>query len=373
MQSIGYGLIGTGFMGKCHALAMNAVKAAFGDAPRPRLVMLCDNDEAAARKAAEQFGFESAATDWRQLIENPAVQLVSITSPNGLHRDMAVAALQAGKHVWCEKPMALTLADAEAMAAAARHSSGKTLLGYNYLQNPAVRHMKALAAAGVIGRVFHVRGQFDEDYLADAAEPWSWRQTKAAGGLGVLGDLMCHLISLVHDTVSPIARLTAGMQTVYPERGVALQPGMRRAVENEDSAQCLVTLANGADGVLMASRAAWGRKNMLRLELHGTLGLLVFDQERMNELELFTSDGNRATRGARRILTGPEHPPYGAFCPAPGHQLGFNDLKVIEAKCLLDVIAGKAAPHVNFAEGLKIEKVIHAIAQSAAAGGWISL
>lgn len=374
MTSFGIGLIGTGFMGKCHALAWNAVKATFGDVPQPRLVILCDLDPEKATAHAAQFGFARATTNWRDVIADPAVDIVSITSPNSEHREMALAALAAGKHVWCEKPMALTLADAEAMAAAAASAPGRTLLGYNYAQNPAIGHAKRLIEAGDLGRVLHFRGSVDEDYMADGDLPWSWRCRLETAGLGVLGDIMCHLVSIAIHLVGPVESVSADFDIAHKHRPVPGAPaGTMGDVENEDIAHALVRFKAGFTGVLAASRVAWGRKNHLAWEVHGSRGNLICDQERMNELQLFTADGPEATRGFRTILTGPMHAPYDRFCPAPGHGLGFNDLKVMEAAHFLRVITAGETPLIDFARGLHIERVIHGIAQSAATRNWVMI
>ncbi len=368
---IGVGVIGTGFMGRCHALAWRSVGAVFDDVPLPELATVCDADAGAARRAAERFGFARAVADWRELVVDPAVAIVSITLPNALHKEAAIAALAAGKHVWCEKPMALVLADAEAMADAAAAAPGVAALGYNYLRNPAVEHAARLIESGTIGEVAQFRGVVDEDYSADPDLPWSWRYRRAEAGLGVLADLMCHLVSVAQKLVGPITRVCGDLDTVHRSRPLPDAPGERRPVENEDVASALVRFAGGASGTLASSRVAWGRKNRLAWEVHGTRGTLAFDQERMNELLLFEADGPAATRGFQTILTGPLHPPYAQFCPAPGHGLGFNDLKVIEAAQVLRAIAGRGTPPTSFVEGLAIERTVHAIAASAALGGWV--
>ncbi len=368
---IGVGVIGTGFMGRCHALAWRAVGAVFDDVPLPELAVVCDADAGAASRAAERFGFARAVADWREVVADPAVAVMSITLPNAMHKEVALAALGAGKHVWCEKPMALTLADAEAMASAAADAPGVAALGYNYLRNPAVEHAARLIRSGTVGRVAQFRGVMDEDYSADPALPWSWRYRRAEAGLGVLADLMCHLVSVAQMLAGPVLRVCGDMETVHPTRSLQGAPDKSRPVENEDAASALVRFASGASGTLSSSRVAWGRKNRLAWEVHGTHGTLAFDQERMNELLLFEADGPAATRGFRTILTGPLHPPYGRFCPAPGHGLGFNDLKVAEAAQLLRAITGGAAPPTSFAKGLAIERTVHAIAESTVSGGWV--
>jgi predicted dehydrogenase len=372
MASLGVAVIGTGFMGKCHAMAWSHVRAVFGGETDIRLEVLCDTNAEVTKQKAAEAGFRRAETDWRQLLGDGRIDIVSITTPNNLHREMAVALLEAGKHVWCEKPMALTLDDAVAMTKAAAASKAKTLLGYNYIRNPALAHARKIILDGTLGRIIHFRGQVDEDYQADENVPWSWRSRLETGGLGVLGDLTCHLVSSAHYLVGEIAQVCADIDTVHKMRPVP-GSGEKRAVENEDIAHAMVRFDSGATGILMASRAAHGRKNMIRVEVHGTKGMIAFDQERMNELQLYVADEPAAERGFKTILTGALHPPYGAFTPAPGHQLGFNELKVIECKHFLDCIESGDQPYVNFAEGLKIEKIIHGIAASAASRSWLDV
>lgn len=370
---VGIGLVGTGFMGKCHALAYRAVSAVFADVAPPRLAVLCDTPAEQAERFARQFGFSRATDDWRDLVADPAVDLVAITTPNRLHAEMAIAALAAGKHVYCEKPLALTLDEAEAMAQAARRAGTVTQVGYNYLANPTFLHARKLVAEGAIGRPIQFRGFCDEDYMADPALPWSWRCLAAEAGLGALGDLGCHLVSLAQGLCGPIVRLCADMQTIHARRPMPDGSG-EGPVENEDVATALVRFESGVAGMLTTSRVAWGRKGRLAFELHGDRGSLVYDQERMNELRLFEAEPDRARHGFRTILAGPAHPPYGAFVPAPGHGLGFNDQKTIEVAGLLRAIAGQGRPGLDFEEALRIERVIHAIAASARAGGtWVDL
>lgn len=371
MARLGIGLIGTGFMGKTHALAWRNVKAVMGgvmgDVATPDLAVLCDTPDRAPR-FADQFGFAAATGDWRALCADPGVDVVSITTPNGLHHPMALTAIRHGKHVWCEKPMALTLAQAEEMTEAAARAGVVTMVGYNYLKNPAFTHARRLIGEGTLGRVFQFRGWVDEDYQADPDLPWTWRAKLAEAGLGALGDIGTHLVSLAEATMGPIDSLVADMQTVYPTRPLPDGSG-RASVENEDAASVLLRFRSGAQGSMVISRSAWGRKSRLGFEVHGSRGMIVFDQERMNELQLYLNEGDRATQGFRTILTGPAHPPYGEFCPAPGHQLGFTDLKIIECAALLRAIAGIEPASPSFAEALRIERVIHAIADSARAGG----
>lgn len=364
MTRPGIGLIGTGFMGKCHALAYGSVKAVFGDVPAPRLEVLCDVPAGKAADFAEQFGFARSTSDWRELVADPKVDIVCITTPNKVHKDMAMAALSAGKHVHLEKPMALSLDDARAMLKEAERTGAKTIVGYNYLHNPAIAHARKLIAEGAIGRIVHFRGMVDEDYQADPDLAWTWRATRADAGLGALGDLGCHLVSLATAMAGPVESLVAETRTVHRTRPLEDDPGQRRPVENEDIASALLTFETGVHGVISTSRSAWGRKSYIAFEVHGTDGMITFDQERMNELRLYRNRGPLAEQGFKTLLSGPEHPPYGHFVPAPGHQLGFNDLKVIEVHEFLRAIAEDRPAVPSFREALHFEAVIHAIAEA---------
>ena len=356
-KRLGIALIGTGFMGKCHALAWRTVGAVF-DLPHPRLEVLCDVPNEKAQSFASQFGFARFTDRWQDAVVDPAVDVISITTPNGTHREMAEAALRAGKHVWLEKPMALTLEDARAMSdLAAAHPAQVTILGYNYLRSPAFQAARRLIADGHIGNPTAFRGVYDEDYAADPDLPWSWRHTLAGGGLGALGDLGCHLVSQMVALMGPVAEVTAITQIAVPTRPSAEGP---KPVENEDSALALIRFASGAQGSFATSRVARGRKCRLQWEVHGTHGTLIFDQENMNELWVHRV----GDPGFVRHLTGPDQPDFAAFCPAPGHNFGFNEQKVVEARDLVHAIAGRDPRGPDFTAGYQIERIIHAMATS---------
>ncbi len=386
-DSIGVGVIGTGIMGAAHAMAFQSAPTIFETALKARLEVVADVNLAAAQKAAARFGFRRAVGTWQELVADPAVEIVSITTPNALHRDIAIAALQAGKHVYCEKPLAASLDAARAMAEAARAAKGKTLVGYNYLRSPAVAMTKKLLAEGAIGKVSYFRGVYDEDYMADAETPYSWRCRQDMAGLGALGDLASHLVSVAHDLIGPVRRLVADTRTIIAKRPVPAAgdaterrdakvalSGEWRAVENEDTAQALVRFDDGIMGTLVTSRAHWGRKSHLAFEIFGSTGSILFDHERMNELQIYTKDARDAsTNGYRLIPIGPEHPFYGRFTPAKGHGIGFNDLKIIEVAHLLQGVAGRETLSPTIADALEIEKVLHAIVGSAKSGQWVDL
>jgi predicted dehydrogenase len=370
MASLGVGLIGTGYMGKCHALAWNAVAPVFGDVERPRLAVLAEASQDLADKKARELGFERATGDWRSLVDDPAVDIVSITTPNAFHPDMAIAALAAGKHVWCEKPMATTLADAERMLAAARASGKVAALGYNYIQNPVIRLVRRLLDEGQIGEINHVRLEMDEDFMADPEELFYWK-SEATSGHGALDDFGVHALSLIWTLFGGVRRVCGHMAKPYADR--PLRDGGRRAVETCDIATALIELDNGASGVIALNRSAWGRKGRIVVQLFGSKGTIVYDQERMNEVQLYTTDLPKETQGFRTILTAPHHPPYDRFIPAPGHGLGFNELKIIECRQLIGRIRGEAATLIEFEDGIRIERTVDAIARSAHAGTWMDV
>ena len=368
MAGIGVGLIGTGYMGKCHALAWNAVASVFGDVERPRLVGLAEIDADLARRKAAELGFAASTGNWRNLLADPEIDVISITTPNQFHAEMAIAALEAGKHVWCEKPMATSLADAERMLSAQRSSGKAAVMGYNYIQNPLVRHMAGLIGGGAIGDVTHIRVEMDEDYMADPAEPFYWK-SEARSGYGALDDFAVHPLSLLSVLVGLPLEVMTDMAKPYADRPT--REGKRRPVENHDIANVLLTFESGVSGVLMANRSAWGRKGRIFVQIYGSNGSILYDQERMNEFQLYDRAGQPANHGFRTVLTSGSHPVYDRFIPAPGHGLGFNDLKVIECRELLSTIAGRPAHAIDFGTGLEIERTVHAMAQSHFERRWV--
>ena len=370
MANLGVGLVGTGYMGKCHALAWNAVAPVFGDVARPTLVGLAEIDADLARRKAVELGFANSTGDWRDLLVDPAIDVISVTTPNQFHAEMAIAALEAGKHVWCEKPMATSRADAERMLAAQRASGKVAVMGYNYIQNPLIRHMAALIRDGAIGAVTHIRVEMDEDYMADPAEPFYWK-SEAGSGYGALDDFAVHPLSLLSVLTGLPTEVMAAMAKPYADRPA--RDGGRRAVENHDIANVLLTFEGGISGVLMANRSAWGRKGRIFIQIYGSDGSILYDQERMNEFQLYDRKGNPANHGFRTILASGLHPPYGRFVPAPGHGLGFNDLKIIECRELMAAIAGEDAHVVDFETGFAIEKAVHAMAQSHGERRWMGV
>ncbi len=374
MKEIGVGVIGTAFMGKAHSIAYAAAGTAFGDGLRPRLEILCDINPQRAKIKQQEMGFARCTSDYMEVVNDPEVQLISICVPNAVHKEIAVAALAAGKHVWCEKPMATDLAEAEAMLVAARASNCQTILGYNYTQNPLVQSARQLIEEGAIGRVTGFFGSYDVDNEADPDRPHSWRMSREASGSGANADVMCHLLSIAHlMTDSEVTRLVGDYDTVHKERDDPNNPGQRLTVDNDDVCNALVHFASGIKGTLRVSRVAWGRKCGLRWEIHGSQGMIYFDQERLNEIKLYTRSDDPRQQGFKTILSGPYHPPYDAFLPNAGHSLGFIDVKVCELHKLLQAIESGEPTHPNFEDGIKIERVMDTIDRSALSGQWLDV
>ncbi len=369
MNTLGIGLIGTGYMGKCHALAWNSVAATFGTDIRPRLVHLGEVNETLAKQRATEFGFEKSSGDWRAVIDDPDVQIVSITSPNQFHKDMVTAALDAGKHVWCEKPMSTGLQDAEAMLMAAERTDRLCVLGYNYIQSPAFRQIETLVKNGRIGRVTNIRLEMDEDFMA-APDMLHSLKHRAESGHGALDDFAVHPLSLLQRLCGLPVEVMADAARPYETLKDA--HGVDKKVETFDIASALMRFRDGLTGTLIVNRSAWGRKGRIALQILGTEGSILFDQERANEFQLYQRSDEAEIQGFRTVLIAPIHTPYNHFVPAPGHGLGFNELKVIEANEILKALSGKPARLVDFSDGIQIERVVHAMAQSHASGKWTS-
>ena len=365
-RTLRLGLIGTGFMGQAHAFAYAAAPKAFDLAFDVALDTVADVTEEAAAAAAAQFGFARASADWRAMVADPQIDVVSVTAPNALHREMALAAIAAGKHVHCEKPLAPLAAHALEMAEAAEAAGVATQVGFNYLCNPMLALAREMIAAGELGEIRSYRGVHAEDYMADAAAPFSFRHEIAGGG--ALADIGSHALATAEHLLGPVRAVMGDCVTVIAERPDG-QGGMRK-VEVDDVGRAFLRFASGASGAIEANWLATGRKMQHEFEVHGSKGALAFSQERFNELHFFAAEGAESRRGFRRIVAGPEHPFYGGFCVAPGHQIGFNDLKAIEVAGFLDAIAGRAAEPFGFRAGLRIQTLVEAIADSARAGAW---
>jgi predicted dehydrogenase len=378
MKQMRVGLVGSGYMGKAHAIAYRNAMAAFA-IPQAQLQceMLADATPELAEMKALELGFNRSTGDWKSLINDADIDVVDICAPNFLHKEIALAAIAAGKHVYSEKPLALNAIDAKEMTEAAEKAGVKTLVGFNYIKNPTVQFAKQLIARGDIGDVVHFRGVFNEDYLADANLPFSWRLQKQFAGTGALNDLASHLVQLAIHLVAPITSLCADLKIVHQQRPLSQTSGDSKSdagkVENDDQAHMMVRFANGAQGTLEASRIAWGRKNGLSFEITGTKGSLIFDQETLSELSLYIAEGNPQTQGFKRILVGPEHPDYQAFCVSAGHGLGFNDMKAVEIRDLFQGVVNDAPLWPDFRAATQVNIILDSVVESVDKRAWVEV
>jgi predicted dehydrogenase len=377
-RTVGIGLVGVGWMGRVHSAAYRRCRDHYPDcAGVARLVVAADDDAERARGAVDRLGYERSTGDWRDVIADPEVEAVSIATPNWLHRDVAVAAVEAGKHIWIEKPVGRMPSETAEVAAAVERAGVRSLVGFNYRHAPAVRHARALIASGAIGAVDHFRSQWIAAYAADPRGVLSWRFRADEAGLGVLGDLGSHAVDLAQLLLGPIESVTARTATIVAERPVPTVAGTHFAlaeggptapVENEDVVWSIVRFANGVTGTIEVSRVAVGPQARYAFEVHGSRGAVAWDFERMNELQVYEAGDGDA--GYARVLMGPAHEPFGRFQPGPGLAMGYDDLKVIEAAQFLEsVVDGEQRPP-GVAEALAAAKVIAAMERSSASGLW---
>jgi predicted dehydrogenase len=368
VTTIGIGLVGTGYMGKAHAVALKSVGAVFNTKLRPVCEVICSTTvDGAARKAVE-YGFNTSTSHWQDLISNPRVQAIVIASPQTTHRQIALDAIAAGKPVFCEKPLGASLDDARAMAAAAAASDVPNMVGFNYIRAPATQLAREMIAGGEIGELIHVRAEHTEDFLANPEEPASWRTRDACAGN--LGDLSPHIINAVLRLVGPIERLVADVQTVYTTRPGA---GGRETVTNDDQANLLCRFESGAMGSIHVSRVATGRKMGYGFDITGTKGALRFDAEDQNALWFYDARLRRGRQGFAKLLTGPEHPDFLAFCEGAGHGTGYAAQIIIEARDFLSAIETRESVFPTFHDGLQVSRVVAAAARSHADGGWVRI
>ncbi len=363
------GLIGTGFMGRAHAFGFSAAPRTF-DLPRGIvLATVADVTDAAAARAARAYGFAKATADWRDIMDDPAIDVVSVTAPNALHKEMSLAAIAAGKHVYCEKPLAPLAEDAREMAEAAEAAGVRTQVGFNYLCNPMFGLAREMIAAGELGEIRGYRGLHAEDYMADETGPFTFRHDPAGGG--ALADLGSHALATAEFLLGPITEVMGDCVTMIGARPDGR--GARRSVEVDDVGRAFLRFANGATGSIEGNWISTGRKMQHDFEVYGSKGALVFAGERLNELHFFDARDGAGRQGFRRIEAGPAHPPYGAFIVAPGHQIGFNDLKTIEVAGFVRAIAGEGPEPFNFRAGLRIQSLVETIQRSSRERRWITV
>jgi predicted dehydrogenase len=360
------GMVGYAFMGRAHSHAWRSAHRFF-DLPRtPELTAIVGRDRAATTAAAERFGFASVETDWRALLSRGDIDLIDICTPGDTHAEIAIAALDAGKHVLCEKPLANTVDEAEQMAAAARRAAQRgvwAMCGFSYRRTPALTLARELVETGRIGTVRHVRANYLQDWLSDPDAPMTWRMDRAKAGSGALGDLGAHLIDTTQWlTGGLIDSVSASLTTFVPSR--AWPDGTRSEVTVDDASFFTARFADGVIGTFEATRAALGRRNAFRIELNGTVGSLAFDFEESNVLHFYDGTLPKTEQGFRRIqVTEPDHPYVGAWWP-PGHGLGYEHGFTHQVVDLVTAIAANRQPVPSFGDGLQVQRVLGAAQHS---------
>ncbi len=368
MTEIGIGIVGGGYMGKAHAVAMSAVGAIFETRLRPRLEIVCATRADSAERYRQAYGFRRGTASWLELVDDPLVEAVVIASPQDTHLEIASAALERGKPVFCEKPLGRNLVESRAMVDAAERAGAANMVGFNYIRTPASQFARKLISDGQIGEIIWYRGEHTEDFLADPDAPANWRTRDST--TGNMGDLAPHPVNAALALAGPIAAVNAVVETVYRQRPGENGP---EDVLNDDQAQFMCRFENGAMGHIFSSRVSHGRKMGYAYEITGTKGAIRFDQEDQNAIWLYKAEGPEETRGFTKILAGPAHPDFLPFCQGPGHGTGYQDQIIIEAKDFLKAIETGQPVWPTFRDGMEVNRVIAACHASNASGGWQSV
>ncbi|HET9008479.1 MAG TPA: Gfo/Idh/MocA family oxidoreductase, partial [Actinomycetes bacterium] len=368
--------------GNAHSQAWRTAPHFFDLPLTPVLKVVCGRDADRAAEAAEKLGWQESSDDWRAVIARDDIHVVDICTPGDSHAEIAIAALAAGKHVLCEKPLANTVEEAERMTAAAERAAAggvRAMVGFTYRRVPAIALARQLVQEGRIGEVRHVRAQYLQDWIADPEAPLSWRLDKERAGSGALGDIGAHIVDLTqHITGERITEVSGQLETFVKERPVASEhSGLsgsagqgRGPVTVDDAAVFIARFTGGGLGVFEATRFATGRKNGIRVEVNGSAGSLAFDFEDMNVLELFDATEPAETAGFRRILvTEPTHPYLAAWWP-PGHGLGYEHGFTHQVVDLVRAIAEGSQPTPSFADGLQVQRVLAAVETSSDTRTW---
>jgi predicted dehydrogenase len=381
MSTIGIGLVGYKFMGRAHSNAYRQVAHFFDVDPEPRMVAIAGRDEAGVKEAARKLGWESYETDYHALVARPDVELVDVATPGDTHRDVVLAALAAGKHVICEKPLANNLTEAREMLEAARKAGTIAVVNYNYRRVPAVQLAKKLVTEGALGEVRHWRAVYLQDWINDPEFPLVWRLKKELAGSGALGDIAAHITDLALFLVGPIAEVVGTMTTFIKERPVATESGGGAGltaasgtelgeVTVDDATTFLARFDSGATGTFEATRLAPGRRNYNSFEINGSKGSLVFNLERMNELQVFFEDDAAGLQGFRTInVTEGVHPYTAHWWPA-GHIIGYEHTFTHVVYDLLQGIGQGVNPGPTFEEGFAVQAVLDAVERSVADHDW---
>ncbi len=384
-KQIGIGIIGFGWMGQAHSRSAARIPSLFPEREYdPRLVICGDNVAERRLEAVEGFGFSEATDDWEAVVGHPDVDVVYVTAPNMLHEPLAIAAADAGKHVFCEKPVGGTPDQTVRIEKAARDAGVITGVGYNYRWAPLVQHAKELIDSGALGEITNYRGRFFSMYGSDPMGLLSWRFLVDEAGYGVSSDILSHAVDLAHMLVGPIDSVIGMKETFIKERPLPTEGGTHydrgrpgdptAAVTNEDYAGAMVTFANGARGTFESSRSIIGPESQMAFDIYGTKGALRWNLETMNELEVFiVNEDGTAPRGYTKVYAGERYPYHGHFVPGDANAIGYEDLKVIENYEFLKAVASGSQHEPGFAEAIDYVSFQDAWLRSCEAGSWVDI
>jgi len=377
IRKIGVGLLGYAFMGKAHANGYRKMPVFFYPPPAfPRLVAICGRTEDAVAEAAKRYGFERYYTDWKNLIKDDEVEVVDNCLPNNMHAEPCIAAAEAGKHIICEKPLAATLEDAKAMYEAVEKAGVKNMTAFNYRFVPAIQLAKKLIDEGYIGRILQYRAVYLQEWIMDPNFPLVWRLRKNVAGSGALGDLGAHIIDLARYLVGEVSSVCGLTETFIKERPLPENPEKKGKVDVDDVFIAIARFKNGAVGSFEASRFCAGRKNYQRVEIHGTEGSIVFNLERLNELEVYSRKDPEDRMGFRDILVTESVHPFIEHWWPHGHIIGWEHTFVHEIHHFIDCIVNDkpvSPVAATFYDGLKCQEILGAIEESAKKGRWIEI
>lgn len=372
MKEIHIGLIGAGWMGRAHTTAFHNAKMIFGD-DMPVFEMVSDVNEEQVKNFAQKMGYKRYTTNWMDIITDPMIDLVDIATPNCMHFEMAKAALEHGKHIFCEKPLSLSAEQSRILADMAKEKNVVNYCGFSNIMNPANQYVKDLIQSGKLGKIMRVHATYDQDMLLDPEIPIAWRHINKLAGSGALGDLCSHLLSVFQMILGDIDEVIGIDSIVIPERPVKAGAKEMQKVENDDIISFLVKYKNGIIGDISSSRVATGRKNYFYYEIQGTEGTVVYNLERMCEVQVyFKADADKDNGrdcGFRTVLLNPEHKGFKYFQPAGGIAIAFDDMKTLQAHTLMQALHGEDYI-CNFEMGAKVDSVINAVLKSVKSHQW---
>lgn len=368
MKKLNVAMIGYKFMGKAHSNAWRQVSKFFDTPFEPVMKTICGRNEEDVKQAADAFGWQEHSTSWQQVIERKDIDIIDICTPGDTHMEIALAAAEAKKTVFCEKPLANTLAESEKMLDAVQRNNVIHMICHNYRRAPAVVLAKQLINEGRVGDLYHYRGTYLQDWIVDPQFPRVWRLEKAKAGSGALGDIASHSIDLSRYLVGEITEVAGMMKTFITERPLPEDKSKMAPVDVDDAALSLCKFANGAIGSIEASRFATGRKNYNRFEINGSRGSIAFDLERLNELELYIEEGPNS--GFRRVqVTDAQHPYIAGWWP-PGHIIGYEHTFTHTVLDLLKAVDEQKVPTPNFEDGVRNQRVLDAIEKASTSRKW---